>query len=212
MIRHRRQGMTIIEGLIGLGLALLLSWMVFWVIFPAFRVVQEGQILTELQQQGELAVQQLSFDLGNSVPTGISLAFPVNAGDGMIVAAQPLSQVLSTGTLQYDQRLVIWFHEVSKGRLRRKTYAPGDPSLVVLPLQTFTAFQTTRGNLEQICNSSNGSERNCALSVESFRVEKESTTGGEVYACRILLSKDIPGKNRKAVSEIFRKVMLRNHM
>jgi hypothetical protein len=49
------------------------------------------------------------------------------------------------------------------------------------------------------------------MSVETFTVEVEPTSGGEVYAMRMVLSKVIPGKNTSAVVELFRKVMLRNH-
>ena len=108
--------------------------------------------------------------------------------------------------------LLIFWHDTTRKQLLRKKFSNGDPSLVTLSFEPFTALQTTRANLEQICNSVNKTEKSYALSVESFLVEKEYTTGGEVYACRILLQKAIPGKNRNAVVELFRKVMLRNHL
>ena len=210
-MKIRPRGMTLIEVMVALGIAFLLSMVIFQVIVPCFRIVNESQIRTELQQQGELALQQLCADLQNSVPTGVSLAIPVTASDRMIVATHPISPVLPTGTLSFQSNLLIFWHDITKKQLFRKKFANGDPSGVTLSFQPFTALQTTRLNLDLICNATNGTERSYALSVESFLVEKEFTTGGEVYACRILLQKDIPGKNTKAVVELFRKVMLRNH-
>jgi len=208
----RRRGYSLVEVMVAGGVAFLLSMMVFYVILPSFRIVGEGQIRTELQQQGELAIQQVVADLQNTVPTGVSLAIPSNATESMIVATHPLNPTLSTGTLSFQNQLLIFWHNPVKKQLLRKRYSPPDPSGVVLSFQPFTALQTTRGNLELICSSINQTERSYAKNVESFRVEKEFTTGGEVYACRILLQKPIPGKNTTAVVELFRKAMLRNHL
>jgi hypothetical protein len=206
-----RRGISLIEGIIGLGLALLLGFMVFKVIFPSFRIVQEGQIKSEIQQQGQLGMQQLVADLQNSVPTGISLGIPV-ASEPMVVGVHPLVENLNTGAVEFRPELILWWHDTANFRLRRKVFKNPDPSGVTLSFQPFEAMQTPRGNLDLIIASTNNSEKNFALSVRSFNVQKEGTTGGEVYACRIFLEKDIPGKERKASAQIFRKVMLRNHL
>lgn len=207
---RKRRAMSLIEVMVAGGIAFLLSTTLFYVIFPSFRIVQEGQILTELQQQGELALQQVTADLQNTVPTGASLAFP-GPGQGMIVATHPVTPTLGSGILNFQAQLLVWYHDVGKKQLFRKRFSNGDPSGVVLTFYSSVALQTTRLNLDLICNQTNGTERSYAKNVESFWVEKEYTTGGEVYATRILLEKDIPGKNKKSVVELFRKVMLRNH-
>ena len=210
-MRQLRRGMTLIEVMVAGAIAFLISMMIFYVILPSFRIVSEGQILTELQQQGELALQQLTADLQNTVPTGTSLAFPTNATEGMITASHPVTPVLGSGILNFQPQLLIWYHNVSKKQLFRKRFSNGDPSGVALSFLPAVALQTTRPNLDLICNQTNGTEKSYAKNVESFWVEKEYTSGGEVYVSRIVLQKDIPGKNKKSVVELFRKAMLRNH-
>jgi len=207
----KKRGMTLAELMITISLTFMLGMCVFWVILPSFRIAAEGQIRTELQQQGELALQQLGVDLQNSVPTGVSLV-PPNSTQGMIVSTNPLTSPMSTsGQLAFDQCLYIWFHELNKSQLFRKRFQDGDPPGVTLGFSGSRPMQPSGVTLATICAASTPRTKSYALSVTNFLVEKEATTGGEVYALRIILSKVIPGKNRSAVVELFRKVMLRNH-
>ena len=208
----KRRGMSLAELLITLGLAFMLGMSVMLVVLPSFRIAAEGQIRTELQQQGELTLQQLAADLQASVPTGVSLALPVSSTDGMIVAVHSLSDLLGTsGSLSYRAELKIWWHDLVKRQVFRKIFHNGDPPGVTLNFQSNQSLQTTRPVLVSLCAVNGPQTKSYALSVDNFLVEKESTTGGEVYALKIVLSKVIPGKNRTAVVELFRKVMLRNH-
>jgi len=213
MTRQRR-AMTLIEVIIALGIAFILSMVVFQVVVPSFGLVQEGQIKTELQQQGQFTIDRVAQDLQNTVPTGVSLAFPAAAGEGMIVATHPISPVLGAGILEFTQELLVVYHDEPAKRVWRKRFRNGmQPTGLTLSFTPFVALQTSKGNLQQICIATNGSEKSYALSVKTFMVEKEPTTGGEVYAIRMGLEKSIPGKkNRKATVELFRKVMLRNHI
>lgn len=208
----RRRGIGLAELLITIGLAFMLGMCVMLVVLPSFRIAAEGQIRTELQQQGELALQQLAADLQASVPTGVSLAPPFSATDGTIVAVNPLADSLGAGgSLSYRPEMKIWWHDLPKRQLSRKVFHNGDPPGVTLNFQSNQALQTTRPVLVNLCAAPGPQTKSYALSVDTFLVDKESTTGGEVYALKIVLSKVIPGKNRTAVVELFRKVMLRNH-
>lgn len=202
--------MTLIEVMVAGAIAFLLSMVVFYVIVPSFRIVQEGQIKTELQQQGELALQQMASDLQASVPTGVSIAFP-GSTEGIRVATHPITPLLTTGILNFQNILVVWSHDTTKKQLFRERFSNGDGSGVTLSFLPDRALQTPKANLDIMANHQNGTERSYAKNVDEFWVEKEYTSGGEIYAARIILSKDIPGKNKKSVVELFRKVMLRNH-
>ena len=203
--------MTLAELLITISLTFMLGMCVFWVILPSFRIAAEGQIRTELQQQGELALQQLGADLQGSVPSGVSLVAPTSI-QGMIVSTNPLSASIGGGgLLSFDARLLIWWHDLAKKQLFRKQFQNGDPPGVTLPFDSSQTVQPSSITLATITSASGPRTKRYALSVNTFLVERETTTGGEVYALRIILSKVIPGKNRSAVVELFRKVMLRNH-
>jgi hypothetical protein len=208
-MRKRAAGLGLLETLVALGVAILLSMMILRVIFPSFRIVQEGFIRTELQQQGELALHQLQSDLQRTVPTGVSLAPPFSAGDGMLVATNPLKETLPTG-LEFQPQLVVYSHDVAKQQLFREVFPPAPPSLT-LNFHPFKALQVPRPTLVQITTQSSGWERSLAKAVVTFEVELVPTSGGETYRCFLKLEKPIPGKNRLAVVELSRKVMLRNH-
>lgn len=210
MRRRSQLGLGLLETLIALGVAIGLCMMILRVIFPSFRIVQEGFIRTELQQQGELALHHLHEDLQRTVPTGVSLAIPVLPTEPMLLATNPLKDVLATGTLEFDPKLVVYYHDIAKQQLFREVWPPNPPG-IALSFQTFMGLQTTRGNLLLIAQQANGTERSLAKSVTKFLVQKEGTSGGETYDCRLRLEKDIPGKNRLAIVELRRKVMLRNH-
>lgn len=207
--RTRTAGLGLLETLVALGVAILLSMMILRVIFPSFRIVQEGFIRTELQQQGELALHQLQADLQRTVPTGVSLSAPFSTGDGMLVATNPLKDALPTG-LEFQPKLVVYSHDLAKQQLFREEFPPPPPG-IVLDFHPFKALQVTRPTLVQITTQANGWERSLAKSVVDFQVELLPTSGGETYRCFIKLEKLIPGKNRLAVVELSRKVMLRNH-
>ena len=208
----KRRGMTLAELTITIALTFLLGMCVFLVIMPSFRIAAEGQIRTELQQQGELAFQQIGADLQESVPTGVTLVDPT-ASQGMILSTNPLSASTgSTGLLSFDPRLNIWWHDLTKKQLFRKRFQNGDnPTGVTLAFDTTQALQPLNATLVTIVGATSPRTKSYALSVETFLVQCEVTTGGEVYALRIVLSKQIPGKKASAVVELFRKVMLRNH-
>lgn len=208
----KRRGMTLAELTITIALTFLLGMCVFWVILPSFRIAAEGQIRTELQQQGELAFQQIGADLQTSVPTGVVLIAPT-AFQGMIVSTNPLSASTgSSGLPSFDPRLILWWHDLNKKQLFRRQFQNGDnPTGISLPFDTTQALQPLNANLISIVSATSPRTKSYALSVETFLVEREVTTGGEVYALRIVLSKVIPGKKASAVVELFRKVMLRNH-
>ena len=117
----------------------------------------------------------------------------------------------SSGQLAFDKCLYIWWLEVSKTQLFRRRFQDGDPPGVSLGFDGSRPTQPGGITLATIVAANNPRTKSYALSVSTFLVEKEATSGGEVYALRIVLSKVIPGKNRSAVVELFRKVMLRNH-
>lgn len=204
--------MTLAELTITIALTFLLGMCVFLVIMPSFRIAAEGQIRTELQQQGELALQQLTADLQGSVPTGVALVAP-SGSQGMILSAHPLSASMgASGMLSFDARVLIWSHDRAKHQLLRRKFQNGDnPTGVTLAFDTTQALRPSTANLISIAGASSPRIKSYALSVETFLVQREVTTGGEVYALRIVLSKVIPGKKAPAVVELFRKVMLRNH-
>ncbi|MBS2037631.1 hypothetical protein JST97_21775 [bacterium] len=207
----RSKGFTLAETLITVGLMFLLGMCVFLVILPSFRIAAEGQIRTELQQQGELALQQLNLDMQSSVPLGVSLVLP-SGSQGMMVAANPLALTTGpTGALAYMPMAKIWWHDLNKKQLFRKTFHNGDPPGTTVAFQTNQAVRIQPPALLAICGAKGPDDRSYAMSVDTFTVEVEPTTGGEVYAMRMVLSKVIPGKNKSAVVELFRKVMLRNH-
>lgn len=213
-MRKARRGISLIEVIIGLTLAFLLSMMVHQVVIPSFRLVQENQIHTELQQQGQLAMRQLVSDLELSIPTAVSLAIPANDSERMIVASQPVSQaeLTSMSTIILVQELNILWHEVAREQLFRIVYKESAPIGPPLGLLSNQGQQYPRARFDPICQITNTGVRSLAKSVVFFRVQKEFTTGGEVYRCEIGLRKDIPNKkNRKAQVDLFRKVMLRNH-
>lgn len=208
----KKRGMTLAELTITIALTFLLGMCVFWVILPSFRIAAEGQIRTELQQQGELALQQLSADLQGSVPTGVTLVPPAGS-QGMILSTHPLSASMgASGLLSFDARLYLWWHDLAKHQLSRKKFQNGDnPTGVTLAFDTTQALQPPIASLISIAGAPSPRAKSYALSVDTFLVQREVTTGGEVYALRIVLSKVIPGKKASAVVELFRKVMLRNH-
>lgn len=208
----KRRAFTLAEIMVTVGLMALLGTCIFLVILPSFRVAAEGQIRTELQQQGELALQQLNVDLQASVPTGVTLVPPAS-GKGMMVGINPLAKNLTTaGALAYQAELSVWWHDLNKGQLFRRTFHNGEPpSTTILPFPGNKAIQVLDTDLGAICAAKGPDQRSYALSVQTFLVQKEVTTGGEVYGLRIVLSKVIPGKNRNAVVELYRKAMLRNH-
>lgn len=206
------RGFTLAELTITIAMMFLLGSCIFWVIMPSFRVAAEGQIRTELQQQGELAFQQLGTDLQGSVPTGVALVAP-SGSQGMILSTHPLSVIMGTsGLLTFDSRLLVWSHDLSKKQLFRRPFQNGDPpSGLTLAFDSTQSLQPSNANLISIAAASSPRTKSFAMSVDTFLVEREVTTGGEVYALRIVLSKVIPGKKASAVVELFRKVMLRNH-
>ena len=208
----KRRGMTLAELTITIALTFLLGMCVFLVIMPSFRIAAEGQIRTELQQQGQLALQQLGADLQGSVPTGVTLV-PPSGSQGMIIACHPLSAVMGiSGLLTFDSKLQIWWHNKAKTQLFRRTFQNGDaPTAVTLTFDPNQALQASTANLLSITAATSPRTKSYAMSVDNFLVEREVTTGGEVYSFRIILSKVIPGKKASAVVELFRKVMLRNH-
>lgn len=205
----KKRGMTLAELTITIALMFMLGMCVMWVILPSFRIAAEGQIRTELQQQGELALHQLGNDLQGSVPTGVALVNP-SGSQGMIVSAHPLSGSIGA-SLSFDPRLLIWWHDLTKKQLFRKPFLSGDPPGTSLNFDPSQALQPSSAALISICGVAGPRAKSHALSVDTFLVERETTTGGEVYALRIVLSKVIPGKKSSAVVELFRKVMLRNH-
>lgn len=207
----RRLGFTLAETMVTISLMFLLGMCVFLVILPSFRVAAEGQIRTELQQQGELALQQLNLDMQSSVPLGVSLVMPSGA-QGMLVAANPLALTTGpSGALAYMPMAKIWWHDLSKKQLFRKTFHNGDPPGITVAFQTNQPTRVQAPALIAISGAKGPDDRSYAMSVDTFTVEVESTTGGEVYAMRMVLSNVVPGKNKSAVVELFRKVMLRNH-
>lgn len=209
----KRRGFTIAEVLIAAGLSFMLAMCLFLVLIPSFRIAHEGQIRTELQQQGELALQQLNADLQVSVPTGVSLGLPPNPlTDGMLIGINPIGP-LQSDSLTFASNLILWFHDRPNKRLWRKTFKNGDnpTGVTINPLGGSIASQSPRNILKQICDVKSGTEKSYAMSVDQFMMELEPTTGGEVYSMRIILSKVIPGKNTSATVELFRKVMIRNH-
>ena len=209
-MKHR--GFTLAELTITITMMFLLGMCIFQVILPSFRIAAEGQIRTELQQQGELAFQQMGADLQGSVPTGVTLVAP-SGSQGMIIAAHPLSSIMGTsGLLTFDARLLVWSHDLTKKQLFRRSFQNGDPpSGLSLAFDSTQSLQPSTANLISIAGASSPRTKSYAMSVETLLVERETTTGGEVYALRIVLSKVIPGKKASAVVELFRKVMLRNH-
>ncbi|MBN9416187.1 MAG: hypothetical protein J0I12_12155 [Candidatus Eremiobacteraeota bacterium] len=211
----RKRGFTIAEVLVAGGLTLMLGMCLFWVLIPSFRIAQEGQIRTELQQQGVLALQQLGSDLQIAVPTSVSLAPPVNPlTDGMIIGINPLNQSQSGAALSFEAQLVLWFHDRTSKRLWRKTFKNGDnpTGITINPLGGSSTAKPARNIMKQICDVRSGTEKSYAIGVDQFLTDLEPTTGGEVYSMRIILSKVIPGKNSSATVELFRKVMIRNHI
>jgi len=213
-MRKSQRGISLIEVIIGLTLAFLLSMMVHQVVIPSFRLVQENQIHTELQQQGQLAMRQLISDLELSIPTAVSLAIPANDTERMIVASQPVSQaeLTSMSTIVLVQELNILWNDVTREQLFRIVYKESAPIGPALGLLSTQGKQFPRPSFDPICQITNSGVRSFAKSVVLFRVEKVLTSGGEVFDCHIGLRKDIPNKkNKKAQVDIIRKVMLRNH-
>lgn len=207
-----KRGMTLAELTITIALTFLLGMCVFWVIMPSFRIASEGQIRTELQQQGQLALQQIAAELQGSVPTGVTMVQP-SGSQGMILSCHPLSINMGlSGMLAFDAKLQVWWHDKAKSQLFRRTFQNGDnPSGLTLPFDSAYALQPSNGNLLSIVSASSPRTKSYAMSVDTFLVGREVTTGGEIYAFRIILTKVIPGKKASAVVELFRKVMLRNH-
>lgn len=209
-----RRGMSLIEVMVGLGLAFLLTMTVHQVVIPSFRLVQENQIHTELQQQGQLAMRQLISDLEFSIPSAVSLAIPTNDTESMIVATQPISQaeVSDSSVIILARQLNIFWNDVTREQLFRIVYNDDTPIGPALGLLANLGKQFPRSSFAPICQVNNPGVRSFAKSVVSFRVEKVYASGGEVFECSIGLIKDIPNKkNKKAQVDIIRKVMLRNH-
>ena len=208
----KKRGMTLAELTITIALTFLLGMCVFLVIMPSFRIAAEGQIRTELQQQGQLALQQIGADLQGSVPTGVTIRPPAGA-QGLILACNPLSTSMGpSGLLSFDPKLQIWWHDLTRKQLFRRTFQNGDPpSGLTLAFDANQALQPSNSSLLSIVAASSPRTKSYAMSVDTFLVERETTTGGEVYAFRLVLTKVIPGKKASAVVELFRKVMLRNH-
>ena len=198
--------MTIPEVLVTCIVTIILFGMIFQVLVPAFHLANEGATKTELQQLAMLSVNQMVTELGQVPPTGVSLAIPSTTGVPMIMATNPIFDTdSSTGTPIYQARLRIFWNEPGNGNLYRKD---GD---VPPPFNPTPPVQMLRAQLDPIITSKNGTERRLAHHVESFRVEKETTTGGEVYAIRLHLVQELSGTPRKADVDVLRKVFLRNH-
>lgn len=211
---RKRRGISLIDGLVGLALGFLLALSIHQVVIPSFRLVQENQIYTELQQQGQLTLKKLVEDLQGSIPTAVSLAIPGSEAQPMIVASQPISQadLSESSSLLLMTQLQLMWRDPALNQIFRQVYHQAQPVPINLNLVTNSGQNFIRSQLEAVIGSTNNTRRSYAKSVTFFRVEKEFTSGGEVYACRIGLEKDIPNKpNKKARVELYRKVMLRNH-
>ena len=151
----KSRGFTLAELTITIAMMFLLGTCIFWVIMPSFRIAAEGQIRTELQQQGELAFQQLGTDLQGSVPTGVSLALP-SGGQGMVLSTHPLSPIMGTsGLLSFEARLFVWSHDLSKKQLFRRPFQNGDPpSGLILPFDSTQSLRPSTANLISIAGAS----------------------------------------------------------
>ncbi|MBX3168591.1 MAG: hypothetical protein KF760_14340 [Candidatus Eremiobacteraeota bacterium] len=208
----KRQGFTLAELTITIALTFLLGMCVFLVIMPSFRIAAEGQIRTELQQQGQLALQQVTTDLQGSVSNGVTLIAP-SGSQGMIMACHPLSASTQlSGLPSFTPKLQVWWHDLAKTQLWRRNFVNGNPPTgLTLAFETTQPLKPTNAQLISIVSATSPGTKSYALSVIKFEVDQETASGGEIYALRIVLSKVIPGKKANAVVELFRKVMQRNH-
>lgn len=205
-----QRGMSLIEVLVTLPLVLLLFGLVFNLLIPSFRLVGESSIKAELQQLAQLSTNQMVAELGQTPPAGVSLSIPPNSLSPMIMATNPiLSADPTTGSPTFAPKLILFYNDpLTQNLYRAQTPQPAPVGLTFSPL---SPLQVTSLTLQSLLTASYPGTKKLAHHVETFLVQKEPTTGGEVYRIELTLSQELAGTTRKGEAKQIRKVFLRNH-
>jgi type II secretory pathway pseudopilin PulG len=204
------RAMSIIEILVTLPLVVMLFGLIFNLLVPSFQLVTESSIKAELQQLAQISTNQMVAELGQTPPSGVSLAIPPNSLSPMIMATNPiLSADPSTGSPTFKPFLVLFYNDpLTKNLYRKDTPQPAPGGLTFSPL---APLQVNNVQLESLATSSYPNTKKLAHHVETFLIQKEPTTGGEVYRIELLLSQELSGTTRKGEALQIRKIFLRNH-
>jgi prepilin-type N-terminal cleavage/methylation domain-containing protein len=207
MRAHRRRGMSLVEMLVACGIFGILTLMIAQIVAPAISMTLEGTVRVQLQEQGMLAVQALVNGLQSSVPTGVSL---VNPNSNTTLAVNPLSGVDANGYPAYQQSLQLFWVKTAAGELWQKSY-PSPTEVSPFTMLTTTPTTVSAGQLTTIIGTTNGSEKRLVEQLQSFNVEQESTTGGVVFAIRMIMIEVVPSSGKTVDVEFSRKLVLRNN-
>ena len=212
---RRRQGMTIPEVLLTCIILLLLSGMIIDILIPAGNLLAEASVKTELQQLAQLSVNQMVASLGQTPAGGVSLVpdsvnattMVVPANTTMIMSTNPIISVDGTGSPVYDSNITIFWSDPATGNLNRM--------LSNSPAITFSAYKSVAVNpviLTTLIASPNNTLRRLAHHVQSFAIASDSnqTYGGQVFNIALTLCQVLPGTQRVAQVDIYRKVYPRN--
>lgn len=213
-----RRAFTIVEVMITCLILLILFGMILEILVPAGNLLYESSVKTELQQLGQLAVNQMVLELGQTPPTGVSLSptlastnptMPANTP--MIMGINPIfSTDSTTGTPVYQSNLILFYNDPLTGYLLRKTLSSPLPGGTLFSASTGVQLDPT--TLASTLTPPNGTERRLAHNVQSFMVsEEDNGFGPQIYRISLTLVQDLPGTQRKAQTDILRKVFLRNH-
>lgn len=206
----RSRGFTIVEVLVALPIVLLLLGLIYEFLIPNFRLMSESSIKAELQQLAQLSTNQIAAELNSTAPTGVSLQIPASPAAPMIVATNPIFSVDPTsGRPTYESKLVLFYNEPLNQCLFRKETPQPPPS--GLSFNAIGPVQVPGTTLTSLAGSTYPGTKKIAHHVDSFLVQKEATTGGEVYRVELVLKQNLDGTSRVAEANFVRKVFLRNH-
>lgn len=207
-MKRPHKAFTLVEVIIAAFILSLILTIAVRVIIPALHLVQEGSVKVDMEEQGMVALQHLFYEMQKTTPDGVSLSIPSISTDPMIVATNPIQSLDAGGFPVFTGKVQVFYWEPGKRRLFRKEFPPTPPAIVV-PFSPVAGTQISGPNLGLIIGQSNGTERSMCLNVDLFMVEKELTTGGEVYRARLQASQVLQDKTIRA--EAYRKLFLRNH-
>jgi type II secretory pathway pseudopilin PulG len=169
----RADGFTLLEVLLAAAASLILFSMLAYTLVPVMSMSARNGVQVDLQQEAMVLLGRLDFDLSQTTAGGVTLGPPDN-GSSHAVAINRFVSFGSSGTLDFDNKLIVYGWDAASGVCTRKSWPPQPPLAAVTFMPTSPAAVSPDA-VALVAGSTNGTERPLSTRVKSFDVTLSAT-------------------------------------
>ncbi|HXE73733.1 MAG TPA: hypothetical protein VNO81_13810 [Candidatus Nitrosotenuis sp.] len=210
---RNRGGATLIEVLVGGGLAVLVLTVLIMFLLAAFKFSGQGTARVEMQQQAVVALERMASELQRSSTEAVALLSrdPLKPQNPVAFALTRLKDVSGEGDPIWEEKLIVYYWDRERSLLLRREWPPAPPTLG-LSLSSRRANKVSPADLISLASSTNGTEKLLARGVCSFDVT-HAGSGSSIEPPLTLtlgLEREVARQKGPETFQLSRTVTLRN--